>query len=423
MTMKRNFALFMVALFFAGVLWAEGATRNLDLFYYKQENQEGWQKIVGAFQISHPDIRVRLLITPNDEDASMQMKARNGKLPALIQMPTYARITEYAKKGYLKALDDTVALQRVIESSLPSVAYNGHSYGLPMDYSAIGLLYNRKIFQKLGLEAPKTFTDLKNACDTLKLNSITPFAALLKENWSAGHFISMVHTMLLAQKCAPQDQKGEDAAFKSFLSDMNAGNIRYSTRIDKDKLFEVLDFYRDNIDAKAYNMDGPAQVLAFARGEAAMMVQGLWSYTDAKKANPSLDVGFVPFPIFDEVEKNKPYADVDSAFVVSSQASLQQQKDATEFLDWLSSDAGRALWVDFYRLTHSFKGGNFKSLGLPYSQMMAVVAERGSYPWLFARYPTKVFEDACKNGAQQYLLKGMSEEALLRSIDEAWQGE
>lgn len=419
----QKVVLAVAGIFLAAALWGESQKRTIELFYYKQENQVGLRKVVAAFQTSHPDILVRLLITPNDEDATMQKRALEGTLPAIIQMPAYTRIVEYARKGYILPLDGTAVLQNVIETSLSSVAYGNKSYGVPMDYSAIGIIYNKAIFEKFGLKVPETFSELKEVCNSLKLNSITPFAALLKENWSAGHFFSMVHTMLLTQNLNARDSKGEENAFSSFITDMNMGKIRYSSRIDMAKLFEVLNFYRDNIDARAFDMDGSAQVLSFAKGEAAMMVQGLWSYTDIKKKNPNLNVGFAPFPIFDDAAKNKPYADVDSAFVVSAQASLQEQKDAIEFLNWLSGEVGSAFWVEFYRLTHSFKGGNFKSLGRPYTDLMSTVAQRGAYPWLFARYPTRVFEDACKNGAQQYLLRGMSEESVLHAIDDAWRGE
>ena len=72
-----------------------------------------------------------------------------------------------------------------------------------------------------------------------------------------------------------------------------------------------------------------------------MMVQGLWSYIDAKKFNANLDAGFVPFPVFEDASKNKFYADVDSTFGISSQSSPEKQAAAVKFLNWLSSDEGK----------------------------------------------------------------------------------
>ena len=53
---------------------------------------------------------------------------------------------------------------------------------------------------------------------------MTPFAGLLKENWSMGHFITLVHTNLLAAK------KIDPA---KFVADMNKGTTSYGV-VDTD---------------------------------------------------------------------------------------------------------------------------------------------------------------------------------------------
>ena len=144
------------------------------------------------------------------------------------------------------------------------------------------------------------------------------------------------------------------------------------------------------------------------------------SLYDAMKVNPDLNAGFIPFPVFNDPAKNKLYADVDSCFGISAQASEEEKAAAMAFLDWLSSEKGQKLWVENYKLTLSFKGADVSSLGGPYDDMMASVGEKGSLPWLFSQYPTVVFEDACKNGAQQYMLKSKTASQVIADIDSQW---
>lgn len=387
-----------------------GGKIELEMYYYKQENQEGLMRIVKAFQKENPDISIKMLIIPNDADASMSARAAQNDLPDILQMQSYARVEEYASKGYLVDLSKEPALQAALPSSLPSVTWEGRQYAVPMDYAGIGIIYNKDIFQKLGLEAPATYRDLEKVCRVLKENGVVPFAALLKENWSVGHFITMIHTALLAEKnIAPAD----------FIASMNAGKSSYGA-VDTAKLFSILDFYRANMNSNAGEMGGGEQQQSFAKGESAMMVQGLWAYVDALKLNPNLNAGFIPFPVYNDAKMNKLYADVDSTFGVSSQSSKEKQDAAIKFLNWLSSDEGKALWVSEYKLTHSFQGGDFASLGTPYADLMNSVAEKGAYPWAFSQYPTKVFEDACKNGAQQYMMQVKSADDVIKAIDEQW---
>lgn len=383
---------------------------KLEMYYYKQENQEGLKNVVRAFEKKNPGISIDMLIIPNDADSAMSARAAQGDLPDILQMQSYARIKEYAGKGFLLDLSTQEAMQKVLPSSLPAVSYDGKQYAVPMDYAGIGIIYNKDIFAKYGLEAPTTYRDLERVCRTLKDNNIVPFAALLKENWSVGHFITMVHTALLQEKSISVD---------SFISMMNSGKSSYGT-VDTDKLFSILDFYRENMNSNAAEMDGGNQQQSFAKGESAMMVQGLWAYLDALKLNPNLNAGFIPFPVYNDAKMNTFYADVDSTFGVSSQSSKEKQEAAVKFLNWLTSDEGQKAWMDEYKLIPPFKGVEVSQFGGPFVDLMKSVEEKGSMPWAFSQYPSDVFEDACKNGAQQYMMHKKSASDVIKGIDNQW---
>lgn len=383
---------------------------SLELYYYKQENQEGLKNIIKAFEKENPNISVTPLIVTNDADATMSARAAQGDLPEILQMQSYSRVREYASKGYLVDITDIDSMKNVLPSALPAVTYNGKQYAMPMDFAGIGIIYNKDIFEKCGISAPETYRDLERVCRTLQDNGYVPFAALLKENWSVGHFITMVHTALLQEKGITAD---------AFIKAMNEGNASYGD-VDTAKLFSILDFYKANMNSNAAEMDGGAQQQSFAKGEAAMMVQGLWAYVDALKLNPNLNAGFIPFPVYNDANMNRIYADVDSTFGVSSQSTPEEQAAALKFLDFLASSEGSKLWVSEYKLTNSFKGGDFSSLGVPYDDLMKSVADKGANPWAFSQYPTDVFEDACKNGAQQYMMQRKTASDVIRDIDAMW---
>jgi len=191
---------------------------ELEMYYYKQENQEGLKKLVDAYT-AKTGTKISLLIVPNDSDATMAARAAQGKLPDILQMQSYARVQEYASKGYVVDLSAQPVLGKVLDSAKPSVTFNGKLYALPMDYAGIGIIYNKEIFAKYNLAAPTTARELEQVCATLKSKGVTPFAGLLSENWSVGHFITMIHTALLVgEKNIPVDK---------FIADMNAGTTSY----------------------------------------------------------------------------------------------------------------------------------------------------------------------------------------------------
>jgi raffinose/stachyose/melibiose transport system substrate-binding protein len=408
MGMKKLLALALAALSFVGMASAQ----KLEMYYYKQENQDGLKMLVAQFEKENPGIEISMLIVPNDADATMSARAAQGQLSDILQMQSYSRVFEYAQKGYLVDLSKESVLAKVIPGSKPAVTWNGKQWALPCDFAGIGIIYNKDIFAKYNLKAPTTYRDLERVCKALQAKGVTPFAGLLKENWSMGHFITMVQTELLVEK-------GIDPS--TFVADNNAGKFTSYGVVDTKKLFSTLDFYRANMDKNAQEMGWDQQVGDFANGKAAMMVQGLWSYGAAIGANAKLNCGFVPFPVSNNAKMNKFYADVDSCFGVSSQSSPEKRAAAIKFLTWLSTPQAQKIWVENYKLTSTFKGSDVKALGGPFVDLMAMVNKNGSYPWAFSAYPTAVFEDACKKGAQEYMFGKKTANEVIADIDKQWQ--
>ena len=130
------------------------AKTEIELYYYKQENQDGLKLLVNEFQKDNPNISVKLLVIPNDADSAMSTRASQGELPAIMQMQSYARVQEYASKGYLVDLSGTEVISKVVDSSLPAVTYDGKAYALPMDFAGIGIIYNKDIFDEKHLSYP-----------------------------------------------------------------------------------------------------------------------------------------------------------------------------------------------------------------------------------------------------------------------------
>jgi raffinose/stachyose/melibiose transport system substrate-binding protein len=404
--MKRFLVLVILAVVMVGSLSAQA----LEMYYYKQEIQAGLKSLTDAFTRENPGITISMLIVPNDADATESARAASGTLSEILEMQSYSRVFEYAQKGYVLDLSKEPVMSKVIDSSKAAVTWNGKQWALPMDFAGIGIIYNKAIFAKYNLKPPTTYRELERVVKTLKDKGVTPFAGLLKENWSIGHFITLVHTNLLAEKGIPVTK---------FVSDMNAGATSYGV-VDTKKLFSIIDFYRANMDSNAEEMSWDQQQAAFAGGKSAMMVQGLWSYGAAIGTNPKLDCGFIPFPVFNDARMNKFYADVDSTFGLSSQAPAEKQAAAKKFLEWLATPQAIKIWTSQCKLTSDFKGANMSALQAPFGQLMASVGKMGAYPWAFSMYPTAAFEDAAKNGAQAYVFKKKTADDVIADIDRIW---
>lgn len=391
-------------------LYAAGKT-EIELYYYKQEIVKQMEAMTVAFSKKNPDISIKLTMIPNDNMVTLKARMASGDAPEIIQLQSYAAVFEFAAAGWLADLTNEPVMSKVVDGAKNAVTYNGRMYALPMDLAGIGIIYNKEIFNQYGLKPPTTFRELQSVCSTLKKNDVVPFAALLKANWSMGHIISMLHTTLAGEKLIP------------WLEQMNQGKASFADPIDNRQLYRLLDFYKANLHDNAAEMDQSEQHAAFASGEAAMMVQGLWAYQACLSINPDLDCGFIPFPVNEKAADTKLFADVDSTFGLSATAKPENMRAAKLFLEWLATPEAVKMWVEDCKLVPTFKGADASKMEAPFQDLVGYMNAGKTNPWAFSMYPMAVFEEACKIGAQEYMLGLRNRGGVIDFIDATWKQE
>lgn len=164
--------------------------------------------------------------------------------------------------------------------SINQSIYHGKVIGLPhWEASVAGTLYNKRIFDKLGLTPPKTQKEFLEACRTLLQNGITPL-----------YLPCTSPTMLLYQ--FPLDTIVKE---KEVLDKINQGSLNYE---DIPEMYDVMEWYRTMAEegylGKDYITNGwEGMSSALESGEYAMMLcWDTWLYTDFQ--GDASDFGLMP---------------------------------------------------------------------------------------------------------------------------------
>lgn len=379
---------------------------TLHLFHYKQEIVNEMEEIAGAFHNLYPNITIETETIPNDAQTVLKTRLFGGEAPDIMMLQSYSTIFEYAKEGFLLDLSNETFMNNIVNAAKKSVTYEDKLYALPLDMAGIGVVYNKDLFAKLGLEIPTTYSELKNVCKVVSDNGYTPFALSIRESWPLGHFISMAHTASIGDK------------LDTWLTEMNAGTGTFASE-EMDKMFEVFDFFKANGGDKAMEMDYNSSLNNFASGSYAMMVQGLWAYGAAMKLNPTLNAGFFPFPFSDDPAKTKLYVDTDSTLAISATAPKENQEAAKLFFDFLTSEEGVQLVVEKFKLLPTVKNADVSGMQVPFQDLVRYVGEGKTMPWAFCMWPSTVFENS-KNGLQEYFSAQKTKDELLQYLDDEW---
>ena len=402
-----------MALILVIVINTTGMNIKIELYYYKQEIKDTLKEMCTAFSAMYPGINIETIMVPDESYGYLKSLMVSGNAPDIIQLQSYDAVFEFSKAGYLLDLSSEPVISLTSKKWLSAVSREGKVYGLPMDFSGIGIFYNKEIFGKYGLTPPNTYLELKRICGVLKGYGIHPFAGMLKANWAAGHFLTLVHATLAKS----------NSRIREWIKNMDSCKASWADPINTDMLFNIMDFYKLNLDPRAPAMTWHEQQAAFAQGEAAMMVQGLWIYSPLIATNPDLDCGFIPFPLTNNPGETKFYADIDSVFALSASAGKRKQEAAKKFLAWLSSEEAIAFWTKKCRLISTFTSADLSTLAPPFHDLMTHIGKNGYYEWEFCRYPVSMYKNYVKNSARAYLLGISKRTDVIAALDNAWRKE
>ena len=134
-------------------------------FWHTQNTDETktLDSIVSDFQAKNPDIKVEVTAVPfDDAQKKYTIAAQNGDAPDVFRSEI-AWTPQFASLGFLAPLDNLVSKEDLADYMTAPLNYNkyqGKLWGVPQVTDALGLLYNKKMFQAAGISgAPKTMDE------------------------------------------------------------------------------------------------------------------------------------------------------------------------------------------------------------------------------------------------------------------------
>jgi len=150
------------------------------------------QALINGFKAKYPKVKVKLQFTAIDSyPTKLQSEASSGSLPDVFAVQG-ANLTALAKAKQLYNLDDALKTKPYdgtastwkssFNASLLSGANaglaepNGETYGVPFNAISVAAVYNKDVYSKLGLSAPKTFSGLLSNCKALKSAGYIPMS-------------------------------------------------------------------------------------------------------------------------------------------------------------------------------------------------------------------------------------------------------
>ena len=200
---------------------------------------------------------------------------------------------EYVKAGQIVDLTpylnkDPAYRDRFMNASWDNVTFDGKTYGVAAENAAAAVLfYNKEVFQKYGLQPPKTWDDLMHVVAVLKSHGVAAFSLANKNKWTG----SMYYMYLV-------DRIGGPQVVKDALAGKGKG-FEDPAFIEAGKRIQEL--VKAGAFAPGFNgldYDTGASRRLLYTGKAAMELMGGWEASTIANEDPafSKNLDFIPFP-------------------------------------------------------------------------------------------------------------------------------
>lgn len=385
--------------------WAFAAEKETVIAHFKQNLAKDLDALAEEYNRTHPGANVAFdnVGTGNFQTTITQRFAAG--------VPPDAWLNQGDRKmdvfiDQLEDLSDQPWVKYAYPSSLSPLTRDGKVYGWPMNIEGYGLIYNKEIFKKAGIEKlPKSLSELRVVAEKIKKAGYIPFANAGKEWWV------LRHTFNTAIAHTPNPEQ--------FLADLSSGKATFKdNKVFKD-WFNYLDLSLEFGQKNPLTTSYQVQERLVALGQAAMMQQGNWAVAATSKMNPDAELGLLHLPLSDK--NSSIYAGLPSGVVVNKDSP--QKERVKDFLNWwVMSEFGQKFMIEKLGFIPAYKHIEVPEGGLdPVGTAVMNYAKAGETKgWYWSKMSPGLVRQVAAD-IQAYIAGVTTADETLDAFQEAWE--
>ena len=151
------------------------------------------EALAEAFEAENPDITIEVETRPQGADGDNVVKTRlaTGEMADLFQYNSGSLMQALNPDETLVNLDDQAYVDKFDENFIESVSTDNGMYGVPMGQSMAGaIIYNKDIYEQLGLEVPQTWDEFISNSEAIKAAGVAaPIVQTYGDTWTSQLFV------------------------------------------------------------------------------------------------------------------------------------------------------------------------------------------------------------------------------------------
>lgn len=184
-----------------------------------QSSRDQTAALVAAYTAKHPNVTINVETRPGGTEGDNLVKTRlaTGEMADIFTYNSGSLLQALQPSNTLVDLAQEPFIANIDPAFIPVVSQGEQIFGVPTG-SAFGggILYNKKVYEELGLSVPKTWAEFEANNEAIKAAGKTPVVQTYGDTWSSQLFV-------LGDYCNVQ------AAVPTFAEDYTANKAKYAT--------------------------------------------------------------------------------------------------------------------------------------------------------------------------------------------------
>ncbi|ARO15472.1 extracellular solute-binding protein [Ketogulonicigenium robustum] len=264
---------------------APAFAQDLTFWSWRGEDRAVYEDIIKDFEAANPGITIKFeTFEATNYNTILSTALAGNSGPDIIQVRAYGGLETVASAGYLLPLstENVPALAGFPEAALKAetLRADGVTYAVPFASQTQFILFNKDLFDQLGLSEPNTWDEMLANAEALKAAGFFPFANGTGTAWQA----ETIATAIVAGVIGPE-----------FYADLLAEKVdftdpRYVAGLDA--LKEISAYFPDGFTG----LDYAASQQIFTAGLAGMFAGGSYEVANFLSQNPDLNLGLMAAP-------------------------------------------------------------------------------------------------------------------------------
>jgi raffinose/stachyose/melibiose transport system substrate-binding protein len=296
-----------------------------------EANQATAKALADAYMALHPNVTITIESRPGGTEGDNIVKTRlaTDEMTDVFWYNSGSLLQALNPSETLVDLSNEPFIDNVVESFLPTVSQNGQIFGVPSQTAmGGGILYNKKIYEDLGLSVPTTWEEFAANNEAIKEAGIAPVIATFGDTWTSQLFV-------LA------DYYNVQQAHPTFAEDYTGNKAKYATTPEAMEGFTYLQEGFDNgwwqQDYATTTFEQGLNLLANGEGAHYPMLTFALSTIATNSPDQVNNIGFFAQPGTDVANNGATIWMPAATYIPKTTSNLEVAKD---FLGFIASTAG-----------------------------------------------------------------------------------